>query len=220
MPKVTTSAGDELFYRDDCFAAPWEKPAAILLLHAEAETSLAWFGWVPRLAGRARVIRPDMRGFGRSVGMRPGQAWSLDRLASDLVALLDGIGLDVVHVVAARFAAPVALRLAAASPTRVASLALCSAVPEPAVEYGPRAARWVEEIERAGLDAWSVGAAQERLGSDADEAMLDGWSGLLADTDRATLLGLLRSLPAFDASADLVNIACPTLVVATDASLA
>lgn len=218
MPKVTTSAGDDLFYRDDCFAPPWESPPATLLLHAEAETGLAWYGLMPRLAARARVLRPDMRGAGRSVAMGPGQAWSLDRLASDLVALMDSLGLENAHVVAARFAAPVALRLAAASPSRVATLVLCSGTPDPATDYGPRATRWADEIDRVGIDAWAVGAAQERLGPDAEESDLEGWSGLLADTDRATLLGLLRGLAAFDASADLPNITCPTLVVAIDGS--
>ena len=58
MARITTSAGDELFYREDCFAAPWENPPVTLLLHAEAETGDAWYGWVPRMAARARVILP------------------------------------------------------------------------------------------------------------------------------------------------------------------
>lgn len=218
MPKVTTTAGDDLFFRDDCFAPPWETPPAALLLHAEGENGLAWYGWLPRLGARCRVVRPDMRGAGRSVAMRPGQAWSLDRLAADAVALMDGIGIDRAHVVAARLAGPVAMRLAAAYPDRVGSLALCSTTPEPENAYGARVARWIEEIEGSGLDAWAVGAAQDRLGAGAEEAMLEGWSDLLAAADGATMLSLFRSLPAFDATADLARIACPTLVVTTDAS--
>lgn len=220
MPKVTTTAGDELFYRDDAFTPPWEEPATTLLLHAEAETSLAWYGWVPRLAARGRVVRPDMRGAGRSAAMRPGQAWSLDRLASDVVALVDGLGVASVHLVAARLAGPVALRVAAAHPDLVETLVLCSAVADPAAAYGVRAARWVEQIERSGLDAWAVSAAAERLGAAAGQEELEGWAGILAGADRDALLGLLRNLPALDATADLARVGCPTLVVATDGSAA
>jgi 3-oxoadipate enol-lactonase len=218
MAKVTTAAGDALFYRDDCFAPPWEEPPATLLLHAEGETSLAWYAWLPRLGPRSRVIRPDMRGAGRSVSMEPGQPWSLDRLAGDVVALMDGIGLERAHLVAARLAGPVAIRLAASCPARVATLALCSTTPDPAGDYGPRALRWAEEIERQGLDAWAVGAAQERLGAQAEEAALEGWSSLLAGADAAALAGLFRALDGFDTTGDLAQIACPALVVTTDAS--
>lgn len=217
MPHVTTTAGDDLFYREECFVPPWSSPPAVLLLHAEAESNLAWYGWIPRLGARARVIRPDMRGTGESVAMRPGQAWSLDRLAADVVALMDGIGLEDAHVVAARFAAPVAMRLAASYPDRVATLALCSASPDPEAQYGARAAGWIDLIAREGMDAWAVEVVAERLGPAADPRMLEGWAALLGTADRATLLGLLGSLRAFDATADLGRILCPTLVATTDA---
>jgi pimeloyl-ACP methyl ester carboxylesterase len=220
MPTVTTTAGDTLFYRDDSFSAPWESPSATLLLHAEAESGIAWYGWMQRLAGRSRVIRPDMRGAGRSVGMRPGQAWSLDRLAADVVSLMDGIGLDRAHVVAARFAGPVALRLASSRPDRVMTLALCSVTPCPEEVYAERAERWIDQIEHRGMDAWAVNAVQDRLAGQTDEEILQGWAGLLAAADADTLVGLFSSLAALDATADLARIDCPTLVATTDASAA
>jgi pimeloyl-ACP methyl ester carboxylesterase len=218
MPVFTTSAGDDLFYRDDCFAPPWATPPAVLLLHAEAESSLAWYGWMQKLSARCRVIRMDLRGAGQSIGMRPGQAWSLDRLAADVVALMQGLGVASAHLVAARLGGPVALRLAAAHPERIESLMLCSITPDPAAEYAGRAAHWIERIERGGIDAWAVEATQERLAGEEDEAMLQGWAGLLASADRDTMLSLFRNLAAFDAVADLPRIACPTLVATTDAA--
>lgn len=51
-------------------------PATIVLLHANAESSLAWYTWVPLLARRFRVVRPErvanIIGCYRSLG--PG-AW-------------------------------------------------------------------------------------------------------------------------------------------------
>ena len=37
------------------------EPETILLLHGNAESSLAWYAWIPTLARRYRVLRPDMR---------------------------------------------------------------------------------------------------------------------------------------------------------------
>ena len=34
----------------------------ILLLHGNCESGEAWYAWVPQLARRYRVVRPDVRG--------------------------------------------------------------------------------------------------------------------------------------------------------------
>jgi 3-oxoadipate enol-lactonase len=219
MPRIRTSSGDELFYRDDDFTAPWEEGPTVLLLHAEAEHSLSWYSWVPRLSSRARVIRPDMRGFGRSTAAkREEQAWSLDRLADDVVALLEELEVEgEVHVVGARLAGSVALRLATAQPQWVTTLCLCSAMPDPVAAMGERAERWIKLIESEGVEAWAGQIIGARIGDGVRENDLAGWAELTAEVDQEVLIGLLRSLPAFDATADLERIGCPTLVMTTDA---
>jgi pimeloyl-ACP methyl ester carboxylesterase len=218
MPRIKTSTGDELFYRDDDFTAPWEEGPTVLLLHAEAEQSLSWYSWVPRISSRARVIRPDMRGFGRSTALKPGQAWSLDRLTDDVVALLEELEIDGdVHVVGARLAGSVALRLATAQPQWVTTLTLCSALPNPVEAMGERAERWARLIEKEGIEAWAEQEIGARIGDGVRENDLAGWAELTAEADPATFVGLLRSLPAFDATSDLERIECATLVMTTDA---
>ncbi len=63
MPTLEASAGLRLHYLVDDFTDPWTKPDTVLLLHGNAESSLAWYAWVPLLARRFRVVRPDMRGY-------------------------------------------------------------------------------------------------------------------------------------------------------------
>lgn len=219
MPRIKTSTGDDLFYRDDDFTAPWEEGPTVLLLHAEAEHSLSWYSWVPRLSSRARVIRPDMRGFGRSTAAkRVEQAWSLDRLADDVVALLEELEIDgEVHVVGARLGASVALRLATAQPQWATTLCLCSAMPDPVAAMGERAERWIKLIESEGIEAWSAQIIGARIGDGVKENDLAGWAELTAEVDQEVLLGLLRSLSAFNATTDLERIGIPTLVMTTDA---
>src|SRR5260370_31990315 len=83
MNTVETRRGVALAYEDDWFGPPWTEPQSVVMIHGNAESSRAWFAWVPRLAGRYRVIRPDLPGFGAS----PAPAhygWSVRELAGDI----------------------------------------------------------------------------------------------------------------------------------------
>lgn len=70
MPTLSLSPGFDLYYQVDDFTDPWG-PAAetVFLLHGNAESGEAWRAWIPHLGRRFRVVRPDMRGFGRSTPM-------------------------------------------------------------------------------------------------------------------------------------------------------
>lgn len=63
----------------------------ILFLHAFPLTRRMWRPQLAALAGRARCIAPDVRGFGES---DPAEPHSMDQYADDAVALLDTIGVD------------------------------------------------------------------------------------------------------------------------------
>src|ERR1700751_1743398 len=68
---------------------PWQDPQTSLMLHGNAESSRAWYAWVPKLARHYRVVRPDMRGFGASSPMPRDYPWTLDRLIEDFFCLMD-----------------------------------------------------------------------------------------------------------------------------------
>src|SRR6185436_4300192 len=54
MPGFRVSPGVDLHYLVDDFTDPWVKSDAILLLHGNNESGVAWYGWVPHLARRYR----------------------------------------------------------------------------------------------------------------------------------------------------------------------
>src|SRR5688572_24516944 len=89
MPTFKISPEHEMHYQVDDFTDPWETPETILLLHGNAESGAAWYGWVPHLARRFRVVRPDMRGFGASTPMPRDFAWTLDVIIADYVGLME-----------------------------------------------------------------------------------------------------------------------------------
>ena len=94
MPTVQVDSSLTLYYEDHTFADPWRKPEVVLLIHGVAESSRSWFGWVPHLAREFQVLRPDLRGFGRSTVPLQDFQWSPSALANDLVSTFQPERLD------------------------------------------------------------------------------------------------------------------------------
>jgi 3-oxoadipate enol-lactonase len=66
--------------------------APLLLVHGFPLDHSMWQGQLAGLADRWRLLAPDLRGFGQS-DVTPGTA-TMARLADDLVAALDALGID------------------------------------------------------------------------------------------------------------------------------
>lgn len=80
-----------------------------------------WEPQVPALAPHFRVIRPDLRGYGRSDNPDPQVSF---RYAEDLSALLDRLQIPKAHLVGLSLGGNVALDLALSQPQQVAKLVL------------------------------------------------------------------------------------------------
>jgi pimeloyl-ACP methyl ester carboxylesterase len=138
---------------------------AVVALHSVSSNALSWQPVADRLAGRVRVLAPDMRGRAESAALRSG---GLAHHARDVVAVADHLGLAR-PVVAGHSVGAFAATLAAASyPDRFSGLVMVDggvALPE----AGPRE---VDTLLRAAL-----GPAMSRLRMTfADEAeYLEFW---------------------------------------------
>lgn len=69
----------------------------VLMLHGWPQHWWEWRGVIPRLAGRHRLICPDLRGFGWTDA--PPNGYEKERLATDVLGLLDELGLERVRLV-------------------------------------------------------------------------------------------------------------------------
>lgn len=107
--------------------------APVLLIHGSGPGVSAWANWrlvMPALAERARVIAPDMAGFGYSE--RPaGFAYGLDAWVRQAVGLLDALGIAHADLVGNSFGGGLALALAIRHPQRVRRLVLMGSVGVP-----------------------------------------------------------------------------------------
>lgn len=92
----------------------------VLLLNGGLMSIAAWEPVAALLAARFQVVRCDLRG----QLLSPGEPEpSLEAHVRDVVELLDGLGLERVHVAGTSYGGLVGLRLAALHPERVASVA-------------------------------------------------------------------------------------------------
>ncbi len=117
-----------LFVRHN--AAP-ERPG-LLLLHGYPQTSAMWHRVAPLLADRYHVICPDLRGYGRSdkpASTPDHAAYSKRGMAGDMVALLDRLGHEQVHVLAHDRGARVAHRMGMDHADHVRSMVLLDIAP-------------------------------------------------------------------------------------------
>jgi len=193
---------EELFYREDWFGEPWRKPEVAVLIHGNDESSVVWYGWVPRMAQEFRLLRPDLPGFGQS-GIPAGFEWSLASLAAFVARVLDKAGVEAAHIIGAKTGGAIAMQFAADYPTRTRTLAVAS---------GP--ASVIVASSRSNIPQ------RDRLGSAVSKEMVEYWNHMFATAPEEGAKGLRTALSKFDLARDgvLQRIKAPTLVITSDRS--
>jgi pimeloyl-ACP methyl ester carboxylesterase len=104
----------------------------VLLLHGFPDSSHGWRGVLPALAQDHRVFAPDLRGYGGTQAPREG--YDIERLAQDIIALLDALELPQVDLIGHDWGAAITWQLAAAYPDRFKTITALS-VPHPTALY-------------------------------------------------------------------------------------
>jgi len=139
------------------------KGPPLLLLHGWPEFWLTWEPVMARLAHRFTLIAPDLRGFGDSD--KPAGPCGPDQHASDMLALLEALGLPKVGVVGHDVGGAVMQPLARSAPERFSGLFLFDFV-YPGI--GPRMAEpdrlnviWYQSFNQMEMAPALVGANRE-----------------------------------------------------------
>ena len=108
----------------------------VLLLHGFPQHWWEWRDVIPALAENHRVIVPDQRGTGWTDA--PDSGYDRKQLVADVVALLDALEIDRVHLVSHDWGALVSCLLCFEHPERVRSY-MCIAIPHPFIRFDIRA---------------------------------------------------------------------------------
>ena len=115
----------------------------VLALHGWPQHWYVWRAVIPRIAPHARVICPDLRGFGWTDV--PGGGYDRETMARDVLALLDALGLERVRLIGHDWGAWIGFLLCMHHPERIERFVGCNILPP-----------WPARDPRAPLDAWRL----------------------------------------------------------------
>ena len=218
MSTLRISTDLDMHYEVDDFTDPWRASGTVLMLHGNAESGLAWYAWVPRLARQFRVVRPDMRGFGQSTPMPRDYPWTLDGLIDDFCGLMDHLGIVRFHLVGAKIGGTIARAFAARRPERVTTLTVVGTPPPLRAGAVERVPELIRDFETHGVEYWARQNMGQRLGSAFPAEGFEWWCKFMGRTAVSTQIGFMGTIACADIRADLAKIACPTLVITTEES--
>lgn len=187
-----------------------------VLVGGLTSTVETWGLQVPALAERYRVIAFDNRGSGRTRVPSDDGVRAPARMAGDVVALLDGLGLDRVHLVGASMGGMIVQEVALAHPRRLRSLVVaCSTC------GGPHSVRASDAVLQKMLRA-SGGESDESLDVVAQPAFFEARRERLdfyLETKRRwphpaeEIARRAAGIASFDTWERLPGLVVPTLVV-------
>jgi len=186
---------------------------AVLLLHAFPLSSAMWEPQLRALAARFRVIAPDYRGLGLS---RPApEASTMEGIASDVLALLRGLGIRRASVAGLSMGGYVAFELYRRAPGLFRALALCDTRPG-ADTVAAREGRetYARNALERGLGWVADDFAPKLLRPSPDAAVLAQVKAIVRGGTPEGVAAAQRGMALRqDSVPTLSRIACPTLVV-------
>ena len=123
------------------------KGDAIVLIHGFPLTRDEWDAQAAKLAKHALVIRPDLRGMGRS--SVPQGPYLMETVAGDIAGILDALAIDRAAIVGHSLGGYAAMALARMHTERVRSLALvCSRLSADTPEVAKSREELADRLER------------------------------------------------------------------------
>jgi 3-oxoadipate enol-lactonase len=214
---ILERANGALYFEVCDIVPPWVERETVLFLHGLAIDSDIWVSWLAPLADRYRIIRTDLRGFGRSFIPEPGSAWSIDQIVADVLDVMDVTDTPRVHFVGESTGGTAGLFLSAEHPDRIQSLTTVSAAHRGGAIQLSQALR--DEVASLGMDAWSEKMMGLRFhpGSLSDQ-MYTWFHEVQRRSSPAACIALVDMLVSCDCSDRLPAIDTPTLILAPDDS--
>ncbi len=217
MPFLKRGGKPALHYVIDDCTDPWRNAPYLILQHGYGRSGVFWRSWVPYLARYYRVVRPDLRGLGRSpLDFDPHVGMSVDGFVEDLVAIMDALGGAPVHYCGESLGGILGIVTAAEMPGRLRTLSLVAApvtIPKATQQaFGCGHASWQEALRVLGSKGWSIAVnAATRFPPGTDPGLLQWYADEMGKSDVEALIALSRVASKVDVSGYLARVQVPTL---------
>lgn len=200
--------GAHLFYLDQ-----GQGPITILAIHAFPMHSRMWAEQVAALQGRARILAPDLRGFGKS--SPAPETLSMELAAGDLVAVLDAAGVRDAVVMGLSMGGYVAFELYRRAPERFRALVLADTrAGADGDEARANRLKFADEAMTQGIKWVAEQMLPKLLGPSPAVPVREKVKRLLQENAPAAVAAAQRGMAARPDSKELLpRISCPTLVL-------
>jgi 3-oxoadipate enol-lactonase len=188
--------------------------APVLVLSNSLGTNLGmWDAQIPALTGRFRVLRYDSRGHGASdVTTGP---YSIERLARDVLILLEGLKIERAHFCGLSIGGMVGMWLGAQAADRLDRLVLCNTSPKIGSPEMWKAR--IESVRKGGV----LGIADAMLGRWFTASFLERspeqaarMRAMMVATSTDGYVATCAAIRDMDQWQSIAAISCPTLVIA------
>jgi len=154
-----------LYYNILDITPEWvEKPETIMFHHGVGANTEIWAEWIPVLGMRYRIARFDMRGFGKSAGLK-SSSLSFETMALDVNVIAKELGLERFHLVGESIGGTLALFYALTYPERLQTLTLSNTAFRGGVIQNVES--WNSLLREQGCAAWSKNMMEKRFYDDA-----------------------------------------------------
>lgn len=217
MPYLERPAKPAIYYELDDYTDPWKQAPYLLLQHGWGRSSRFWYCWVPYLSRFYKVVRPDLRGLGRSSrDFDPERDVGLEAYFGDMNALIDHLGAGSVHYCGESLGGLLGMAFAAEHPQQVRTLSIVSSPvhlgghDKQTSSYGY--ASRIEALQKMGVRGWAEASnVGRRFPPDADPGLLRWFVDETAKSDADMLIATYRWASGFSALPYLPRIKAPVL---------
>lgn len=179
---------------------------AIVLLHPTPCDHRFWLGAAESLAGKYRVILPDLRGHGQS-GAGDGPI-TVQKLSADVLRLLDELGIERALFAGCSVGGYTLYEIWRSAPGRVQALAFCSAKPQADTEAGRRQREeWIVKLRERGSAEFIDAQLAKLIGPTAQQRHPERIPEARAMMERTTPMSLIAIQQGLAARPDSVGTA-------------
>jgi aminoacrylate hydrolase len=175
-----------------------------------------WKEQVPVFSRCFEVFTHDHRGVGQSD--RDRSAYTVDRMAGDVLKLMDALGVEKAHVVGHSTGGAIAQTLALEHPERLASIVIAASWTRADAYFRRHFAMRKEMLSRIGPEAYIQTATLALyppwyIAQNNEKLRLVYAQNLASFTYPEIVLSRIEAILAFDRVADLGRVRTPTLVI-------